>query len=65
MVFKKTRYSILTMDERTRKTAHNCNYKKLAIQWSNEALRFLSSFLVVNPEVSGLRNRHLFVVAQR
>jgi len=32
----------------TRKTGHNSTYKKLAVQWLNEALCFVSSFMVAD-----------------
>jgi hypothetical protein len=42
---------------------HNSTYKKLAVQWLNEALCFVSSFVVVDSSV--LRNRQLLVAAKR
>ncbi|MEC5158056.1 hypothetical protein [Chryseobacterium sp. MP_3.2] len=47
----------------TRKPAHNSSYKKLAVQWLNEALCFISSFVVADSFV--LRNRQLLVAAKR
>jgi hypothetical protein len=47
----------------TRKTRHNSSYKKLAVQWLNEALCFVSSFVVVDSLV--LLNRQLLVAANR
>jgi len=41
----------------------NSTYKKLAVQWSNEALCFVSSFVVADSSV--LRNRQLLVAAKR
>ncbi|NBN98783.1 MAG: hypothetical protein EBV19_06030, partial [Flavobacteriia bacterium] len=41
----------------------NSTYKKLAIQWLNEALCFVSSFVVADNFV--LRNRQLLVAANR
>jgi len=41
----------------------NSTYKKLAVQWLNEALCFVSSFVVADPLV--LRNRQLLVAAKR
>jgi len=38
-------------------------YKKLAVQWLNEALCFVSSFVVADSLV--LRNRQLLVAAKR
>jgi uncharacterized membrane protein SirB2 len=46
-----------------RKTGYNSTYKKLAVQWLNEALFFVSSFVVVDSLV--LRNRQLLVAAKR
>jgi ribonucleotide reductase beta subunit family protein with ferritin-like domain len=42
---------------------HNSTYKKLAVQWINEALYFVSSFVVAESLV--LRNRQLLVAAKR
>jgi len=44
-------------------TGHNSTYNKLAVQWLNEALSFVSSFLVADSFV--LRNRQLLVAANR
>jgi len=41
----------------------NSTYKKLAVQWLNEALCFVSSFVVADSLV--LRNRQLLVAANR
>jgi len=46
-----------------RKTAYNNTYNKLAVQWLNEALCFLSSFVVADSLV--LRSRQLLVAANR
>jgi hypothetical protein len=46
-----------------RKTAYNSTYKKLAVQWLNEALCFVSSFVVADRFV--LRNRQHLVAAKR
>jgi hypothetical protein len=46
-----------------RKTGANSTYKKLALQWLNEALCFVSSFVVADSLV--LRNRQLLVAAKR
>jgi len=47
-----------------RRTASaNSTYKKLAVQWLNEALCFVSSFVVADSLV--LRNRQLLVAANR
>jgi len=42
---------------------HNSTYKKLAVQWLNEALCFVSRFVVADSLV--LRNRQLLVAAKR
>jgi hypothetical protein len=47
----------------TKKTTHNSTYKKLAVQWLNEALCFLSSAVLADSIV--LRNRQLLVAAKR
>ncbi|MEM8522956.1 hypothetical protein RCH19_002970 [Flavobacterium sp. PL12] len=47
----------------TRKAADNSTYKKLAVQWLNEALFFVSSFVMADSLV--LRNRQLLVAAKR
>ena len=46
-----------------RKTGYNSTYKKLAVQWLNEALCFVSSSVVADSLV--LRNRQLLVAAKR
>ena len=46
-----------------RRAAHNSTYKKLAVQWLNEALCFVSSSLVADS--FRLRNRQLLVAAKR
>jgi hypothetical protein len=43
--------------------ASNSTYKKLALQWLNEALCFVSSSVVADSFV--LRNRQLLVAAKR
>jgi len=57
-------HSILdTTDLRPRRSpAGNSTYKKLAVQWLNEALCFVSSFVVADSLV--LRNRQLLVAAK-
>jgi len=45
------------------KAAANSTYKKLAVQWLNEALCFVSSFVVADSFV--LLNRQLLVAAKR
>jgi len=47
----------------TDNTTANSTYKKLAVQWLNEALCFASSFVVADSLV--LRNRQLLVAAKR
>jgi len=46
-----------------RKTPYNSTYNKLAVQWLNEVLCFVSSFVVADNFV--LRNRQLLVAANR
>jgi hypothetical protein len=46
-----------------RNTATNSTYKKLAVQWLNEALCFVLSSLLADNFV--LRNRQLLVAANR
>jgi hypothetical protein len=48
---------------RHRTAATNSTYKKLAVQWLNEALCFVSSSVVVDSLV--FRNRQLLLVANR
>ena len=50
-----------TTEERT--TGGNSTYKKLAVQWLNEALCFVSSSVVADS--FRLRNRQLLVAAKR
>ena len=47
----------------TRSPATNSTYKKLAVQWLNEALCFVSSIVVADS--FRLRNRQLLVAAKR
>jgi len=49
-------------DEKEHRTA-NSTYKKLAVQWLNEVLCFVSNFVVADNLV--LRNRQLLVAANR
>ncbi len=53
--------SNLKAEQRT--TTANSTYKKLAVQWLNEALCFVSSFVVADS--FRLRNRQLLVAAKR
>jgi len=46
-----------------KKTTANSTYKKLAVQWLNETLCFVSSFVVA--ESFRLRNRQLLLAANR
>jgi hypothetical protein len=48
---------------RTKYSAPNSTYMKLAVQWLIEALCFVSSFVVAGNFV--LRNRQLLVAAKR
>jgi len=48
---------------RTEARTDNSTYKKLAVQWLNEALCFVSSLVVADSLV--LRNRQLLVAANR
>jgi len=55
-----------TPDIHTNEKEHrtdNSTYKKLAVRWLNEALYFVSSFVVADSLV--LRNRQLLVAAKR
>lgn len=47
----------------TKITGANSTYKKLAIQWLNEALCFVSSSVLADSLV--LRNRQLLIAANR
>jgi hypothetical protein len=51
----------INMTEKT--TPYNSTYKKLAVQWLNEALCFVSSSVLADNFV--LRNRQLLVAANR
>src|SRR5690606_41714782 len=48
---------------KTRTTGYNSTYKKLAVQWLNEALCFVSSSVLADS--FELRNRQLLVAANR
>jgi hypothetical protein len=48
---------------KTRTTGYNSTYKKLAVQWLNEVLCFVSSSVVADS--FRLRNRQLLVAANR
>jgi len=54
--------AIVILREQDRAAA-NSTYKKLAVQWLNEVLCFVSSFVVADSLV--LRNRQLLVAANR
>jgi len=47
----------------TRRAATNSTYKKLAVQWLNEDLCFVSSSVLADSFV--LRNRQLLIAANR
>jgi len=49
--------------KKDRRPAYNSTYKKLAVQWLNEALCFVTSFVVADSLV--LRNRQLLVAPKR
>jgi len=53
----------MTLLRTDRRTADNSTYKKLAVQWLNEALCFVLSFVVAANLV--LRNRQLPLAANR
>ena len=59
---RRTKLGLLTQRMKSI-TAANSTYKKLAVQWLNEALCFVSSFVVADSLV--LRNRQLLVAANR
>ncbi len=50
------------MRQNNKTAAANGTYKKLAVQWLNQALCFYQSLSLVDSEV--LRNRHLRVAAK-
>jgi hypothetical protein len=51
------------MVDRKESRTHNSTYKKLAVQWLNEALCFVTSSVVADS--FHLRNRQLLVAAKR
>jgi len=51
------------MTKKNKNRTANSSYKKLAVLWLNEALFFVSSFLLADSFV--LRNRQLLVAANR
>jgi hypothetical protein len=57
-----SKFNRQTIGKRYRAAA-NSTYKKLAVQWLNEALCFVSSSLLADSFV--LRNRQLLVAAKR
>jgi hypothetical protein len=59
MIDNLERYSTIDREARTA----NSTYKKLAVQWLNEALCFVSSSVLADSLV--LRNRQLLVAAKR
>jgi len=62
MTVKIQQHTDLTMTG-DRRPAYNSTYNKLAVQWLDEALCFVSSFVVAGSLV--LRNRQLLVAAKR
>jgi hypothetical protein len=65
MVYTTTGTKIITTMtiDRKEQRPHNITYKKLAVQWLNKALCFVSSFVVADSLV--LRNRQLLVAENR
>jgi len=62
--FEQSAYKLGTTSFRPNsRAAGNSTYKKLAVQWLNEALCSVSSFAVADSLV--LRNRQLLVAAKR
>jgi len=57
------KFKLKTPTQSTRTPAPNSTYKKLAVQWLNEALCFVSSSVVADS--FRLRNRQLLVAANR
>ena len=53
----------LDNSDRRKSPAANSTYKKLAVQWLNEVLYFVSSLVVADS--FRLRNRQLLVAAKR
>jgi len=51
------------MKDSAKFTGYNSTYKKLAVQWLNEALCFVSSLVLADSVV--LLNRQLLVAAKR
>jgi hypothetical protein len=51
------------LDDRKEQRRHNSTYKKLAVQWLNEVLCFVSSSVLADS--FRLRNRQLLVAANR
>ena len=63
-IFEQNMHKLDTTHLRTeRRASGNSTYKKLAVQWLNEALCFVSSSVVADSLV--LRNRQLLVAAKR
>ena len=56
-------YTMVFSVDRQENTTANSTYKKLAVQWLNEALCFVSSSVVADS--FRLRNRQLLVAAKR
>jgi hypothetical protein len=59
----KNNYNKTYRDTTDRRPAGNSTYKKLAVQWLNEALCFVSSSVLADSFV--LRNRQLLIAANR
>jgi hypothetical protein len=57
------KYACPTHNDRQKSTGGNSTYKKLAVQWLNEVLCFVSSSVLANSFV--LRNRQLLIAANR
>jgi hypothetical protein len=60
---RKLKINKIYSDTVDRRPAGNSTYKKLAVQWLNEALCFVSSSVLADSFV--LRNRQLLVAAKR
>jgi len=58
-----SRKHVVDTDTEDRTTGGNSTYKKLAVQWLNDALCFVSSSVLADSLV--LRNRQLLIAAKR
>jgi len=63
MGLRQYQYNIKWTDKKER--TPNSTYNKLAVQWLNEALCFVSSFVVAGPPRRMLRNCQLLLAANR